>query len=72
MVAIIMSIPPLLVALLSLRSISKSRQAIQEVHLSINSRMTELLDATKVANRAEGKEAGKIEEREEVAQRVTK
>lgn len=38
----------------------------------VNSRMTELLDATKGESIAQGKEEGKIEEREEVAERKEK
>ena len=60
-IAIIAAIPPTLVALLTLRNSKKNAQAIQEVHLSINSRMDQLLEASKAASNAEGREEGRAE-----------
>jgi hypothetical protein len=60
-VAIIVSIPPTLVSLLALRRGNKNSEDIHEVHLSINSRMTQLIEATKGASKAEGREEGRKE-----------
>lgn len=57
-VALITAIPPTIVAYLAWR---ESRRT----HLTVNSRMTELLEATKASSRAKGKEEGKKEEKEE-------
>lgn len=61
-VALITSLPPTIVAYLAWR---ESRRT----HLTVNSRMTELLEASKGESRAKGKEEGKVEERKEVSQR---
>lgn len=61
-VAAISAIPPTLMALLAWRESKK-------LHVTVNSRMDELLTVSKAVSKAEGKEAGKIEERKEVAQR---
>ena len=51
----------------------ENKKEINEIHIAINSRMTELLNATKGESKAEGKAEGKLEERDEVKQReVTK
>jgi len=68
-VAIITALPPTLVAILALRNSRQTKVAIEEVHKTVNSRMSELLSATKGESHAEGMTAGKLEEREEVAQR---
>lgn len=78
-IAIIVSFPALLAWRASKRNANaisenttqtiNNAKAIYEVHLSINSRMTELLEATRGKSKALGKEEGKIEERREVAQR---
>lgn len=65
-VAIITVVPPTLAVLLAWYS---NKKAIEQVHVTVNSRMDELLKASKAESRSEGKEEGKIEEREEVAQR---
>lgn len=53
-VAIIVSIPPLIVALLTLRQ-------TKIIHLSINSRMDALLKSSKAESKAEGIELGRNE-----------
>jgi hypothetical protein len=60
-VAAIAAIPPTLVALLALRTGKKNEASIQQVHLSVNSRMDEMLRLTAASQRA----AGKTEERGE-------
>lgn len=60
-IAIIATLPPTLVALLTLWYSRKNTSAIQEVHLSINSRMDELLKAAKGEAIAEGREIGRSE-----------
>jgi len=61
LVSIIAAIPPTLVAFLSLKESKKNASAIQEVHLSINSRMDELLKSAKGESKAEGREEGRNE-----------
>jgi hypothetical protein len=56
-IAAIAALPPTLVALLSLRKSKQNEAAIEQVHISINSRLTELLIATAAASRAEGRES---------------
>jgi len=63
-IALIVAFPPTLVALLSLRRSKQNSSAIQEVHLSINSRMDELLKAAKGEATAEGRELGRAENSE--------
>lgn len=60
-VALIAAFPPTLVSVLSLISSRKNSEKIQDIHLSINSRMDELLKASKAESRAEGREAGRNE-----------
>lgn len=60
-VALITAIPGTLVALLALVQIFRSKKAIQEVHLSINSRMDELLKSARGEAKAQGKEEGRQE-----------
>lgn len=55
---LIAAIPPSAIALLAWLSSRKNKAAIQLVHLQINSRMDELLAASKQASRAEGVVAG--------------
>ena len=55
-IAIIASIPPTFVALLALFQAIKSRKAIQEVHLSLNSRLDALLKAEKSVSKQEGRD----------------
>jgi len=64
-VAAIAALPPTLVAFLSLRAGNKNKQAIDQVHILINNRMTELLKTSIGEARLEGraierKEAGEI------------
>lgn len=58
-IAIIAATPPTIVATGALIVAIKSRSAIQEVHLSLNSRLTELLNATGRAAHADGVTEGK-------------
>jgi hypothetical protein len=59
--SMIAATPPTIVALLAWRSSNKNAAAIQEVHLSINSRMDQLLKASKAESMAEGRETGRSE-----------
>ena len=56
--AVIAAIPPTLVAIVvvdvTIRGQVKSQEKIQQVHIEINSRMTQLLDLTSKASHAEG------------------
>jgi hypothetical protein len=61
LVALITSIAPTIVAIIALMQVIKSKKAIQEVHLSINSRMTELLKSVRGEATAEGREIGRKE-----------
>lgn len=62
-IAVIAATPPTLVALLSFFKSRNNATAIQEVHLSVNSRMDELLAASKGEARAEGHAAGLSEQK---------
>lgn len=53
-VALIAAIPPTLMALLAWRESKR-------IHLTINSRMDELLSASKAESHAEGREEGRLE-----------
>jgi hypothetical protein len=48
----------LLTAIVSVFQAFRNKAAIQEVHLSVNSRLTELIRVTKAASHAEGKAEG--------------
>lgn len=61
LVALVSAFPPTLVALLSLLNGRRNSKAIQEVHLSINSRMDQLLKSSKAQSKAEGIEQGRKE-----------
>ena len=58
-IALITALPPTIVAFIAYRESKK-------VHTAVNSRMTELLEITK----SDSKAKGKVEEREEVAERL--
>lgn len=55
---LIAAIPPSAIALLAWLSSRKNKAAINEIHVSINSRMDQLLEASKGQSRAEGVVAG--------------
>lgn len=58
---LLVALAPTVVALLAYLQGRKNRSAIQEVHVSLNSRLTELLRQTSIAQRAEGKAEGLAE-----------
>jgi hypothetical protein len=60
-VALIVATPTTLLGILNFIQGRKNAKATQEVHLSINSRMTELLAATKGEATAQGREIGRNE-----------
>jgi len=60
-VALIVACPPTLISLLSFIKSKQNSLAIQDVHLSINSRMDELLSAARSASKSEGVELGRAE-----------
>lgn len=60
-VAMIVAIPPTLGALLAYFQSRKNTKALDEVHITLNSRLTQLLEQTGKAARAEGKAEGKKE-----------
>jgi hypothetical protein len=55
-VALIAAAPPTMVAICSLIVGFINKSKIQEVHLSVNSRLTELLEATRKGSFAEGQQ----------------
>ena len=55
LVALIAATPPTIAAVWAIISSKKNGVKIQEIHLSINSRMDELLEATKIAARSQGR-----------------
>ena len=54
-VAIIASIPPTIAALAALIVSNKNHQAVREVHLSLNSRLDQLLGMARAAGVIEGR-----------------
>ena len=63
-IAAIAAIPPTLVALLSLRKSKQVEAQVEQVHITVNSRLTELLKATggeqRLLGAAEEREAARI------------
>lgn len=59
--ALIAVVPTTVAALAAWRSSRRNAEAIQRVHIDINSRMTELLKASKAESKAEGREQGREE-----------
>lgn len=60
--ALIAAIPPTVAAVAALVVSIQSDRKITEVHLSINGRLTELLEANRVAAHAEGRQAERDDE----------
>jgi len=56
-IALIAAAPPTIVALLAWGASRKNGKAILDVHLSMNSRLTELIKTTEQKSHAEGMEA---------------
>jgi hypothetical protein len=52
--AMFSAIPPTIAALAVLVTALRTKKAVQELHLAVNSRLTQLLDQTSKASRAEG------------------
>ena len=60
-VALIVAIPPSVLGIVALILNRKTASAVNQVHLSINSRMDELLAAARGEATAEGRELGRAE-----------
>jgi hypothetical protein len=60
-IALIAGVPPTLVAAAALVASVLNHKKIQELHVIVNSRLTELLNETRIASHAEGKAEGKAE-----------
>ena len=60
-VALIAALPPTLVALLGLRKSHENSKAIQEVHLTLNSRLDSLILTEKNLSKIQGIEEGRNE-----------
>ena len=56
---VIAALPGTIAALGALITSLRNASKIQEVHLSVNSRLTELINATKIASHAEGLAEGR-------------
>lgn len=56
---LVAAICPTLVALLSYLASLRNEKALQEIHISINSRLDELMTASNAVARSEGHEAGR-------------
>jgi hypothetical protein len=61
--ALIAATPPTIIAVLSWLSSRRNGKSIQEIHVAINSRLTELLAATKGEATATGHAAGMAEQK---------
>lgn len=64
LVAFFTAIPPTLVALATLVRVLRAEKKVDELHNLTNSRMSELLEKTASASRAEGEAAGQKTERD--------
>jgi hypothetical protein len=62
-IAAIAALPPTLVALAALIQARRTRAAVNEIHLTLNSRLSQLIEATSAAAHAEGVVAGRGQER---------
>ena len=62
-VALITATPPTLMAFVAWRAGKRNAKAIQDVHISINSRMDKLLEANGDSKFAEGREEGRNEKK---------
>lgn len=60
-VALIAAAPPTLAALATMVGNIRNGRKLKELHVIVNSRLTELLAASKAASHAEGKAEGRIE-----------
>ena len=69
-IALIAATPPTAAALASLFVSWRNRKNIQVIHLQINSRMDELIKASKGQSRSEGHIEGQELERSEERQRI--
>lgn len=58
-VALIITLPPTITAIASLVLIILNKRKLQELHVAINSRLTELLEITAKASLAEGRKIEK-------------
>jgi hypothetical protein len=58
-VAVIAAVPLIITSTASLITAVKTRKAVQELHLAVNSRLTELLEQTAKASHADGVVEGK-------------
>lgn len=63
--AIIVSIPPTIVALTTLFVALSSRRRVDALHIAVDGRLTQLLEQTSKASKAAGKVEGKAEEKVE-------
>lgn len=63
--AIIASIPPTLAAIAALVLGIRNGRKVSDLHVLVNSRLTELLDSSSSAARAQGKEEGRLVARAE-------
>lgn len=61
LIAFITAFPPTLAALLALKAGKENAKAIQNVHISIDGRMDELLKSTNRDSLQKGKEIGRAE-----------
>lgn len=58
LLALIATIPPTLMALGALMAAIKANHKVEDLHVAVNSRLTELLDTTRKAAEAKGHLAG--------------
>jgi hypothetical protein len=58
-VAIVAAVPLVLTSTANLITALRTKKAVQELHLAVNSRLTELLDQTAKASHADGVVEGK-------------
>lgn len=60
-IAVFAAIPPTIAALAGLRRSAKNGKELSDIRLTINGRLTELLEATAGRSRAEGRTEGRSE-----------
>lgn len=62
-VAIVTALPPTFAAIAALIVALRNDRKITEIHIGLNGRLTELLEANKIAAHAEGREAERNEQK---------
>lgn len=66
LIAVLTALPPTIAAVAALMVAMRNDRKITEIHIGLNGRLTELLEASKIAAHAEGRQA----ERNDIAKGI--